>query len=283
MARRSPNPIAFEAISIESALIAPGMLGKIGALEAGEQTEADYRLDPGIRIRDEIGFSYANAETAWARFQRSREAGEGARAVNRFTTDLLRQVFGFNSLQPIEHPVVEGRVFPIRLASLGGRVPIVVAPPRAETAKKSGIDENLSQFGDASRRRSATLLLQEYLNATKVALWGIVLDGLTLRILRNNASLTRPSWIEADLERLFGDRLFADFSVLWLLLHESRFCGPNGLPNDCPIERWREAARAEGVMARKRLRGGFEKALASLGDGFLKHPANTALREALIT
>jgi hypothetical protein len=31
------------------------------------------------------------------------------------------------------------------------------------------------------------------------------------------------------------------------------------------------------------LRGGFEKALVALGDGFLKHPANAALREALIT
>jgi Eco57I restriction-modification methylase/N-6 DNA Methylase len=283
MARRAVNPIAFEAIAIEGALIAPGMLGRIGALAAGEQTEADYRLDPGIRIRDEIGFAFASAETPWARFQRSREAGGGARAITRFATDLLHQVFGFDSLEPIEPPVVEGRVFPIRLAALGGRVPVVVAPPRAEGAKRSGLDESLPQFAEATRRRSATLLLQEYLNATKAGLWGIALDGLTLRILRNNVSLTRPAWIEADLERILGDRLFADFSVLWLLLHETRFGGPNAAPVDCPIERWRETARAEGVKARERLRGGFEKALAALGDGFLKHPANTALREALTT
>jgi hypothetical protein len=41
--------------------------------------------------------------------------------------------------------------------------------------------------------------------------------------MRNNASMTRPAWIEADLERIFGHSLFADFSALWLLIHQSRF------------------------------------------------------------
>ena len=41
--------------------------------------------------------------------------------------------------------------------------PIVVAPAPAEGARRSGVDESLAQFGDSSRRRSATLLLQEYL------------------------------------------------------------------------------------------------------------------------
>ena len=42
-------------------------------------------------------------------------------------------------------------------------------------------------------------------------------DGLTLRILRDNASLTRPAWIEADLARIFTEERYADFAALWLL------------------------------------------------------------------
>jgi hypothetical protein len=164
---------------------------------------------------------------------------------------------------------------------LGGRVPVVIAPPSPPEARRRGVDESLPVFGDETRRRSATLLVQEYLNAADEAMWGIAIDGPTLRILRDNASLTRPAWIEADVERILGERLFPDFSVLWLLLHESRF-GRAGAPAaDCPIERWRERGRAEGVTARERLADGVEAALRTLGDGFLKHPANAALRAAL--
>ena len=75
-------------------------------------------------------------------------------------------------------------------------MPIVIAPAPADGARRSGVDESLSQFGDSSRRRSATLLLQEYLNANGAADWGLVSDGITLRLMRDNISLTRPAWIE---------------------------------------------------------------------------------------
>ncbi len=281
MARQSRQPIAFDALTIEGALLAPDMLGRIGAAEAGEQTEADYRLEPGTKLRDEIGFAFAMGETLWARFRQSRKANLGISGVERFAFDLLRQVFGFDSLVAITPPTTEGRSFPIRYAALDGRVPVVIAQPPLENARRGGLDESHEWFGDGGRKRSATLLVQEYLNAEDQSLWGLALDGVTLRILRDNASMTRPAWIEANLERIFTDRLFADFSVLWLLLQESRFGQTKTPPTDCPLERWRERARAEGVKARERLRDGVEAALLALGSGFLKHPANQDLRTAL--
>ena len=137
------------------------------------------------------------------------------------------------------------------------------------------------RFGDASgerlRRRSAFGLLQEFLNAQNSSLWGIVTNGLVLRIARDNASLTRPAWLEADLERLFTEERFAEFSVLWLLLHVSRFGGEGIKPSECVLERWRDACREQGTRARDTLREGVEQALLVLGNGFLAHPANTAL------
>ena len=93
-------------------------------------------------------------------------------------------------------------------------------------------------------------LLQEYLNASGAALWGVASDGLSLRIARDNASLTRPAWIEADLARIFTEDLYPDFAALWLLAHESRFGRADDPPESCPLEVWREAGRQEGTRAR---------------------------------
>ena len=112
-------------------------------------------------------------------------------------------------------------------------------------------------------------------------LWGLATDGQSLRIARDNASLTRPAWIEADLGRIFTEDLYPDFAALWLLAHESRFGRADDPDRTCPLEEWREAGREEGTRARERLSAGFQEALEILGQGFLSHPANTKLRAAL--
>jgi hypothetical protein len=99
--------------------------------------------------------------------------------------------------------------------------------------------------------------------------------------VRNNASLTRPAYIEANLRAIFEEANFADFTALWLLVHASRFGQPATLPSDCSLERWREAGQKEGIAARDRLRDGVEAALLSLGNGILSNTGNSALRERL--
>ena len=83
------------------------------------------------------------------------------------------------------------------------------------------------------------------------SLWAIVSNGLTLRILRDNPSLTRPAYIEVDLEALFTEELLRR-------LHAPSGCWPTpaALPAagqtmhhraDCPWERWRGAGQEAGV------------------------------------
>jgi hypothetical protein len=69
---------------------------------------------------------------------------------------------------------------------------------------------------------------------------------------------------------------------MWLLLHASRFGSTGSNPTDCALEQWRNACREQGTRARETLRGGVEAALLELGQGFVSHPANTALRDALV-
>ena len=280
MAPRRGRPgearVAFDALSIEGGLLGAGWLGKVAHLQAAAQEPADYRIPRGLHVRDEIARSWRIAQACFREMESGRASGGDARALaERFLEAFLRDAFGFASLTRAEPATIGERVYPVRFFALGDRVPVVSAPAGA------GLDTPLPELGDDRHRRSAFGLLQETLNASGAALWGLAADGLRLRIARDNASLTRPAWIEADLGRIFTEELYPDFAALWLLAHESRFGRAGEPPETCPLETWREAGRQEGTRARDKLSDGFRQALEILGQGFLSHAANRKLRRAL--
>lgn len=272
---REPQ-LAFNALSIEGGLLGAEWLGTLAQLGAPAQEPADYRVPKGLEIRDEIARAWRIAQACWRGLEAGRASGaDGQAATERFVESLLRDALGFTSIRRAEPQTIGGRTYPVHFFALGDRVPIVVAP----VAK--GLDAPLQELGDGRRRRSAFGLVQEALNASSTALWGLASDGLALRLARNNASLTRPAWIEADLVRIFTEGLYPDFAALWLLAHETRFGRADDSSGPCPLETWREAGREQGTRARDKLSDGFEQALGILGQGFLSHPANIRLRSAL--
>jgi hypothetical protein len=274
--KRSTPLLAFEALSVEGALLTAEWMARVARLGAPNQSEADYGTPKGLNLRDEIGRSWRIAQAHWLELDAGRGAGGDPRsAAERFVRGLFTEVLRFDSLEPVEPVELGDRTFPIGHSALGGRVPVVVAPAGA------GLDAAQEHLGDGHRKRSAFGLAQEYLNAQPAALWGLACDGATVRLLRDNASLTRPAWIEADLARIFTEELYSDFAALWLLVHESRFGRPDQPPDACALEAWREGGLQDGDRAREKLRLGVEQALAVLGQGFLAHPDNGALRSAL--
>jgi hypothetical protein len=100
------------------------------------------------------------------------------------------------------------------------------------------------------RRRSAAFALQDHLNEHDEALWGLVTNGNTIRLMRDNASLTRPAYIEANIAQIFDTEDMASFAALWLLIHRSRFGNAGEPATDCALERWRDAGTREGEVAR---------------------------------
>jgi hypothetical protein len=81
-------------------------------------------------------------------------------------------------------------VYPVSLMA-GSRVPVVVAPHTL------GLDEPtraLPSPGSGSRKKTAFQLAQELLNASPEHQWALVSNGKTLRLLRDAATLTRPSF-----------------------------------------------------------------------------------------
>lgn len=280
MARRNNQELAFPALSIEGGLLAPDFLNKVAHLEASEQSEADYDIPRGLKLRDEIGRYWKIAQNLWQDFAAKRartDLNSQTLTVKELLEPLLHHVFCFGDLKAIGQIHIEERIFPIGFAASEGKVPAILA------AHDQSLDKSDTRFGDGVRRRSPFLLAQEYLNAGNGALWAIVSNGLKLRILRDNPSLTRPAYIEADLEAIFTEGLYPDFTALWLLSHSSRFGKVGAEPTDCPLERWRNTAQEDGIRARDRLRIGVTEALRSLGTGFLEHQANTELLRRLET
>lgn len=287
MARRNTLQLAYQAIRIEGGLIPADELARLTTLaeaDKTEQTESNYGVPKGLKIRDEMGRYWKIAQNLWADFQSLRQRKDldaHQVTVQDFLVPLLRDVLGFTDLTHGATVEVPGHTYNIGYAARAGRLPVILA------AHNQALDTPVERFGELNpdtgktRRRSPFMLAQEALNASDQSLWALASNGLTLRILRDNPSLTRPAYVEVDLEALFSEELYADFTAFWLLAHASRFGAPDAEPADCPWERWRSAGQEAGVTVRSNLRFQVAEALRALGTGFLSHPSNAHLRELL--
>jgi hypothetical protein len=90
-------------------------------------------------------------------------------------------------------------------------------------------------------------------------------------VLRDNVSFTRAAYLEFDLEAMMAGEIYADFTLLWLAVHQSRV---EGAPETCWLEKWSQEAAEQGTRALDSLRDGVQEAISILGRGFLAHPAN---------
>jgi len=127
-------------------------------------------------------------------------------------------------------------------------------------------------------------MLQEALNREEANLWAILSNGSKLRLLRDSTALAGSAYVEFDLDAIFEGDLYAEFLLLFLLAHSTRVekrGGTDAGPADCWLEAWRTEAVDTGTRALDKLRAGVEQALVDLGDGFLHHPSNAWLVEAL--
>lgn len=154
-----------------------------------------------------------------------------------------------------------------------------------------GIDLDRKTPGVTARAPHA--MVQELLNRSPAHLWALLSDGSTLRVLRDASSLARQSYLEFDLDLIFDNQLYADFRLLFTVLHATRLMPRTSAetlassgsaevsPENCWLEDWRTTAISDGARALDALRDGVAAAVTALGTGFLMHPNNTALLDAL--
>lgn len=253
---------AWPSLGLEGNLIAPAMVAQIAAPKDDEETRQTYRIRKGLTIREEISTAFRVGQSHFDTFRRMQNPS--AEATRRFMRDFLAETLGFDDLTPANG---------ILSFVAGGRVPIVIVPPDEEKLDRR------SPTLSTDRSRSPAFALQDHLNDSDDCLWGLVTNGTMIRLMRDNASLTRPAYIEADLAQIFTNEDAASFAVLWLLFHRTRFGAAEVPATDCALERWRDAGAREGEAARDRLAGQVESALKLLGSGFLE--ANPELGQRL--
>jgi hypothetical protein len=192
---------------------------------------------------------------------------------DKFSVPLLREL-GFGLLPATPGPEVHGKTYPINRFFGTTAIHLVGC--------------GLSLDRRAAGVRGATTnphgLVQEFLNRSPGHLWALVSNGLRFRVLRDNQALSRQSFLEFDLETMFAGEVYSDFVLLWMTAHATRFVPQtDNQPQSCWLEQWTRVAEEDGTRALGALRAGVEQALQILGEAFVSHPRNGALRDALRT
>jgi energy-coupling factor transporter ATP-binding protein EcfA2 len=274
-------------ISSEGGLLPADLLSRIRARDPslpGLSPTQDYGLAPGETLNEAASRSWSRLIGLWRKFAEVRKTRKEGDAFEGATLDRwlkpLFQELGFASLDRVRAETIGLETFaishrwkavPIHLVGAGLLIDKRTPGARgAATANPHG-------------------LLQDYLNRKDEYRWGIVSNGLKLRLLRDNRMLTRQAYLEFNLENIFsaeGQSGYADFFLLWLICHRTRFDASGGSDRDATIpashdtwiiEVWTKLATKNGVRAQLGLRQNAVRALNCLGSGFLSHRANQKL------
>ncbi|OPL19556.1 MAG: hypothetical protein AVO35_10360 [Candidatus Aegiribacteria sp. MLS_C] len=234
----------------------------------------DYHLH-GERINEATSRAWNRLSALWPRFRASVEVLHEDQPTTAITRERwllpLFDELGFGRLQPLKQAaVVDRKTYPI--SHSWGQVPIHLLGTGIELDKRTK-----GTVGAATQ--SPHSMVQDFLNSSDDHLWGFVSNGQTLRILRDNISMTRQAYVEFDLEGMMEGEAYSDFTLLWLLCHQSRVEGDR--PELCWLEKWSQQAQQDGTRALDSLRSGVEEAITALGQGFLAYRGNHTLTQKL--
>ena len=264
----------FTTIRTEGALLPADLLQRISEGQNIEGLTPDSYHHGGEKLNEVINRSWNALQGAWASFKAAQERlpeNDLGTTITRerWLLPLFREL-DYGRLQTATAVEIDGRTYPI--SHSWEHVPVHLVSYKLELDKRTP-----GAAGAASA--SPHSLLQVFLNRSENNLWGFLSNGYRLRILRDNASLTRQAYVEFDLQAMMEGEVYSDFVLLWLLCHQSRVEGDR--PSDCWLEKWMKVAEDQGTRALDQLRNGVEAAIEALGVGFLDYPSNATLRDKL--
>jgi hypothetical protein len=276
----------FQTIRLEGAIISSDILEKIlNGEDLAGQKPADFGMQPTEKVKDEIARAWADAQDLWKIFRRRTEnlpkEKSGNEEVRKYwmlpLLSLLdyqletsgKEVVGNNSYA-ISHRDVKRDQFPVHI--VGYQDYLLEAPE-----KRSTLDVKPS---NANRRMSPHALVQEYLNLTEHS-YALITNGFQLRLLRDSSRLVKLSYLEFDLKQMMEEEVFADFALLYRLLHASRLPMKADETDTSILEQYHQLALDSGTRIREGLSEAVEHSIRAFGTGFLQHPKNQELRDAL--
>ncbi|MGD9525255.1 MAG: DNA methyltransferase [Dehalococcoidia bacterium] len=303
----APTLNAFRSVRTVGAVLPADALARVVDLAMPGQSAEGYQLTPGMTVNAAAARAWEaclNAYRAWVAALKQLAPGDPAEGItrNKWLLPLLYELGfgrptalrggieappGLGETEPMRFPVSHRLTWPDDVPELQVGVPVHLVG--------AGVALDVRTPGVTARAPQA--MLQDLLNRHPRYLWGIVSNGHLLRVLRDGSSLARQAFVEFDLDDIFANQRYADFRLLFLTVHASRFAPvtpeapaadddeevePAALSAEsCLLEQWRTAAIESGARALAALRLGVARAIEHLGTGFVAHPANTQLRAAL--
>lgn len=243
-------------------------------------TEEDYHL-VGEQLNEAINRSWQKMLAVWRSFVK----GRSELAPSQTGTQLVREKL----ILPLFNELGYGRLSPARPEDRDVKLPdgSTLSYPVSHFRDESpvhivGCNVSLDRRAQGVRgaaSQSPHSLVQEFLNRSDAHLWGFVTNGCLLRIVRDNASLSRQACVEFNLEGIFTDESYSEFALLWLCCHHSRVHTDGRKPEECWLEVWCQGAQTAAVAALDTLRTNVSNAIETLGQGFMT--ANPGLRRKL--
>ena len=267
----------FPSIDIQGSILSTDLLAKIRSEQANYQQGKDFNSDfTNAKLKDDISWAWQEAKGQWTIFKsklaRLKEGENGTKDTRNFwITPLLANLnysLGYNRVSE----ELNGKSFPIwvRENNLDG-FPIYVG----------GYHESLDKRPDNKQLRvSPHAMVQEYLNYSE-HLYGIVTNGRKLRLLRDASRITRLSYVEFDLEKMMEEDLYSDFVIFYRVLHASRMPKKIDGGAESIIEKYHQEGLEAGSTIRHKLGDAVKETIKNLANGFINHPNNIELREAM--
>lgn len=231
--------------------------------------QQDFGLD--ISTSAAIDYVWSSLRNDWRFFnERSGLNDPYGTRRSRDLIERLLQNLGYSLNRQNANLIVAGSTFEISyLCSDLGNMPVIVVGDKIigengfETLDKCSLDYRAK---GARRRHSPHATMLEYLNATE-NVYGIISNGVTLRLIRNSGQLVKLTYIEFDLRRMLEEDKYSEFCLMFRLLHASRF--RTSSDESCVMERWFNMSIESGNRIREGLSKAVQRTMEVMGNAAL--------------
>lgn len=226
--------------------------------------DQDFNLD--VSLSSQIDNAWSSLRNDWKLFSERNILKDpyGTKSVRR----LMERFFGSLDYQldyQASQLEVGGRKYDIPyLCRDLDNMPVIIVGDRSGEAGSDAEDKctlDLRVKGER-RQKSPHATMLDYLNNTE-HVYGIVTNGQILRIIRNTGQLVKLTYVEFDLRRMVEEDHYAEFCLLFRLMHISRFFRSGD--ESCVFERWFNLSIESGNRIRAGLSDAVQRTMEILG------------------
>ena len=205
---------------------------------------------------------------------------------SRNLTERLLHSLGYSLTRQDEKIVINEAGYDITyLAKDLNDMPFLVVGDIAATdgdgsAEKKSVNSLDARNKGMHRQRSPHATMLAYLNSTD-NIYGVVSNGITLRLIRSSGQLVKLSYIEFDIRKMVEEDKYTEFCLMYRLLHASRF--KVSQDKACIFEQWFNASIESGNRIRDGLSDAVQKAMEGIANAALQGEGegNQLLRNSL--